>query len=117
MFSFITVLAGIVSAAAAPQPIHLEAVPNAGGVEVQVIGRSDVAAAARYQLVVTSGSSGNRSTQSGVARLQPGQTAVLVRLRMSSGDQGQWSVRLSVEPESGEPYVREVTSSSAEAAG
>lgn len=97
-------------ASQAHQPIELDVNSHGEGVEVRVLGRSEVAAVARYRLVVTSGSNGNRSTQSGQARLAPGRDATLVRLRMDGGDGKDWSVHLVVEPEGGVAYERSASS-------
>lgn len=104
------VLAAMMAATTSPEPIgaepiRLETLVRPGGVDVQVIGLSSLPLSARYRLEV-SGGTGNRSTQSGNVRLTPGRTAVLIRTRISSGSDGDWSARLIVEPEQGASYER-----------
>lgn len=105
----ISIMSALILPLQAPQPVRLETVAAGDAVEVRVLGRSEVPTAARYRLEVRSGS-GNRSTQSGTARLLPGQEPVLIRLRMSSGSVNEWSVRLFVEPEGGAAYEQAASS-------
>lgn len=95
-----------IAALAGPQPappIVLETASVSDGVEVRVVGRANTPVNAVYTLEVSSGDSGNRSTQKGQVRLQPDREHVLIRLRMGSAS-AKWSARLRVEPEGQEPY-------------
>jgi hypothetical protein len=91
------------------QPIQLQTEQRTGEVEVQVIGHSPVDVAASYQLEVSNGASGNRSTQHGVVRLAVGQRSTLIRLRLNSDGTDALSVRLVVELEGGRTYEQRST--------
>ena len=101
-------LLGIVSLLAsvgAPvdRPIRLEVRPNDGGVELRVIGDAAQQVAARYVLEVSTGA-GNRSRQSGHARLVPGNAVILLRLHLANSAASGWEAHLAVEPGEGESY-------------
>ncbi len=98
-----------VAAAPAPadnQPIYLKFEPAGQGISLQVVGKSEKALSASYALEVTSQSQGgtNRSTQRGNVRLEPGVPVTLVRLNLGSVQGGNWSAKLSVNPEEGGSY-------------
>lgn len=101
--SIFVLMAALASSPSEP-PIVLETRPVSGGVEVRVVGRSEAPVSASYRLEVSSGDSGNRSTQAGQVRLQPDREHVLINLRMATGSSSNWSVRLRVEPEGHKPY-------------
>lgn len=86
-------------------PITLVTTATEAGVVVQVVGLSDGVTAARYTLDVASGvPGGNRSVQSGSARLQPDRRAVLLTTRLGGAAAKEWTAHLRVEPEGGATY-------------
>ena len=104
------VTAGLIAAALAapaakppPAPVHLvtEAVDN--GVRITVVGRSATVYDARYALEV-SGGAGNRSTQRGSVRLQPGKTSTMTTVTVATTPNAPWTARLKVEPAGAAPY-------------
>ncbi len=99
--------AAAVASAAAPQPdrpIDLVAQSGPAGMEIRIVGHAATAQTVRYTLEVTDGS-GNRSTQSGTARLQPAREAILATVQLGARAQGSWQAMLEVSPEKGETYV------------
>ncbi|QAY79207.1 curli-like amyloid fiber formation chaperone CsgH [Sphingosinicella sp. BN140058] len=90
--------------APAPRPILLVEQPSDRGLELKVVGASEAPFAGSYRLEVTSGTAGNRSIQSGRARLEPGVPVTLVRLHVGNAPAKGWSALLKVVPEQGEPY-------------
>ena len=91
---------------AAPRPIHLQVNQADGQLVIKLVGESQAAVSARYELEIASGAGGssNRSVQRGTANLQPGKAVTLATLRMSTPKGGSWTARLHVTPSSGEPY-------------
>jgi hypothetical protein len=86
-------------------PVELVTQATQTGVDIRVVGRSDVAADVRYTLEVQAGS-GNRSTQSGNAHLLPGaQPVTLVTLRVGSGGASDWTATLRVTGADGTSYT------------
>jgi hypothetical protein len=88
------------SSGEAPRPVSLVATQTATGVELRVVGRSEMPLDARYSLAVADHSN-NSSVQSGRVYLDGGREVTLVRLRLRPG---AWSARLRVQPEAGEAY-------------
>ncbi len=116
--SFYLLLASLaMSAGAEPnRPISLVSSRQGDAVELRVVGEASAPVEADYRLEVVSGpSSGNRSVQSGSARLRAGERSELIRLRLGTNAAEGWSAKLTVEPRSGPAY--EVVASSAEAGG
>jgi hypothetical protein len=93
----------------ADHPITLATAARDGAVDLIVSGRAAVPVRARYTLEVRSGSSGNRSVQSGEAAQRPGQPVSLVHLTLGGDAATRWTATLEVETEGGRPY-REVLS-------
>ena len=86
-------------------PVELVTEPTETGVDIRVIGQSDVAADVRYTLEVQAGS-GNRSTQSGNAHLLPGADAVtLITLRVGASGRPGWTATLRVRTADGASYT------------
>lgn len=113
LLGFVSLLAGVGASADDTRPIRLEAHADGGGVELRVIGEATEQVAARYSLEVSNGS-GNRSRQSGHARLVPGAPIVLLRLRLANPAVPDWEAHLVVEPSDQESY--EIVRTSAETA-
>lgn len=90
------VFLALAAATAVAEPIFLRTRAEEGAVRIEVLGRSETAAAASYELVATSGA-GNRTVQRGFASLVPGREAVLLSLRMGQGAGAEWSAVLTVE--------------------
>lgn len=111
LFGIVSILAGLGASADDPRPIRLEAHADNGGIELHVIGETERQVAARYALEVANGA-GNRSRQSGQARLVPGTAVLLLRVRLSNSTSQEWEARLVVEPGEGASY--EVIKTSAE---
>ena len=105
-----TVAAGLIATAfAAPAaqtplaPVHLMAKAVENGVRITVVGRSATAFEGRYALEV-SGGHGNRSTQRGSVRLQPGVTSTMTAVTLATSPDSSWTARLKVEPAGAAPY-------------
>lgn len=113
LLGIVSLLAGVGASADDTRPIRLETHAESGGVELRVIGEATEQVAARYALEVSSGA-GNRSRQSGHARLVPGTPVVLLRLRLANSGARDWQAHLVVEPSGRESY--EIVRTSAETA-
>jgi hypothetical protein len=102
----ILLAAGIVTAPTIGRPLHLEVNEVDNQLVINLVGDSQAAVSARYELEVAGGASGssNRSVQSGTARLEPGKVATLATLRVANPKGASWTVRLHVTPSSGEAY-------------
>ena len=85
-------------------PITLNVTERDGAAELMVIGRAGEPVRATYRLEVESGTSGNRSAQSGQAELVPGREVSLVHLVLAGSGAAHWQARLTVEPEGGPAY-------------
>jgi uncharacterized protein YhdP len=103
LVGIMSLLAGIGATADAPRPIRLETRADSGGVELRVIGEANNELAARYTLEVSNGA-GNRSRQSGQARLVPGSAVLLLQLRLANSGSPDWEAHLVVHPAEGNPY-------------
>ena len=86
------------------RPIILVEQQTDNGLELKVVGVSEAFFAGSYRLEVTSGAGGNRSVQSGRARLQPRVPVTLVRLKVGNAPPKGWSAVLKVIPERGAGY-------------
>ena len=98
--------AAAVATAATPRPdrpVDLVTQSGSAGMEIRVVAHAATAQTVRYTLDVTDGS-GNRSTQSGTARLQPAREAILATVRLGARAQRSWRATLRVAPEQGEAY-------------
>jgi hypothetical protein len=107
MFFSLLLASLALSAGAEPsRPISLVSSNQGGGVvELRVVGEAIAAVEAQYRLEVISGpSNGNRSVQSGSARLRAGERSELIRLRLGSNAAEGWSARLTVEPRGAASY-------------
>ncbi len=93
--------------AGARSPIFLTAVEQPGRVVVEVRAQADAPFAGRYTLETVSG--GNRTHQSGNARLTRGGAATFITLNLSAA--GAWSAVLRVEPDGGAPYEQRLGTS------
>ena len=93
------------------QPLKLVTEDTDAGVQVLVVGNSDIACAVAYELEVQSGGAGNtnRSMQRGKARLLPNQKITVVKALIGSGSSMEWKARLLVRPCSGLPYEESTT--------
>lgn len=85
-------------------PLRLVADQVDAGVRLQVIGSSPVACDASYKLQVVGGAGGNRSVQSGKARLAPGKQVVIATTTLGNRASEQWSATLSVDACDGKRY-------------
>ena len=83
---------------AAPRPIRMQVDRAGGKLAIAVVGAVSSPCEASYALEVTSGGSGNvnRSIQRGSARLQPGEPARLLSVRLGGAAAAGWSAKLSV---------------------
>lgn len=86
------------------RPILLVEQQTDSGLELKVVGVSEASFAGSYRLEVTSGDGGNRSVQSGRARLQPRVPVTFVRLKVGNAPANGWSAVLKVIPEQGAGY-------------
>lgn len=98
--------AGIITAPGAARPLHLEVNEVDNQLVIRLVGASQAAVSARYELEVAGGPAGssNHSIQRGTASLQPGKLVTLATLRVGNPGGASWTVRLHVTPSSGEPY-------------
>ena len=98
--------AAIVTAPSGGHPIHLEVNQADGQLVIKLVGNSQAAVSARYELEVAGGPAGasNNSVQRGTASLRPGKVVTLATLRVASPKGARWTARLHVAPSSGEPY-------------
>jgi hypothetical protein len=110
-----SLIAAILAAASAtggaypPHPLQLQ-VSNAGGqLEMNLVGHSDRACSARYELEVTGGPAGasNHSVQRGTATIRPGASVTIATLRLGNPEGAAWSARLHVTPSTGDAYQLE----------
>lgn len=85
----------------ASRPITMRVSEQGGTVLIEVWGHAAAPVDARYSLETES--AGSRSTQRGVAMLEPDHAAMLARSRMSVSS--TWSAKLTVSPSGGEPYT------------
>ena len=94
------------SAAGSPdvRPIMIVEQRTDSELELKVVGVSEASFAGSYRLEVTSGAGGNRSVQSGRARLQPRVPVTFVRLKLGNAPANGWSAVLKVTPEQGAGY-------------
>jgi hypothetical protein len=107
MFALVAGSIAVLSAGAAtPPPIRLELIEAEPGIELRVVGQSGSPYSARYALEVTSDAAAgrNRSVQRGNAKLRSGAAVTLVTLKLGNLRNGEWSAKLTVEPESGPAY-------------
>jgi len=86
------------------RPVLLTTETSDAGVALRVIGDSDEAIDVRYTLEVEGGT-GNHSTQSGTARLQPGREAVLATVQLGPRSIESWHATLRVETGAGASYT------------
>lgn len=98
--------AALVGTPTTGRPIQLQVNQADGQLVIRLIGQSQAAISARYELELASGAAGstNRSVQRGTANLRPGKAVTLATLRMSNPNGASWTARLHVTPSSGEPY-------------
>ena len=98
--------AAIVTAPTGARPIHLEVNQADGQLVIKLVGDSQAAVSARYELEVAGGPVGasNNSVQRGTASLQPGKIVTLATLRVANPKGAKWTARLHVAPSFGEPY-------------
>jgi hypothetical protein len=110
-----SLIAAILAAASAtggaypPHPLQLQ-VSNAGGqLEMSLVGHSERAWSARYELEVTGGPSGasNHSVQRGRATIRPGTPVTVATLRLGNPEGAAWTARLHVTPSTGDAYQLE----------
>lgn len=85
-------------------PIHLRVEPTKAGVQLRVVGSSPVTCLARYELHVIAAMGGNRSVQSGSARLQANREITLVTTGFGGKIDDGWSATLRVEACDGRRY-------------
>lgn len=84
------------------RPVTLAIIESDADVLVRVIGRSREVLEARYTLEVSSGTGqGNRSVQSGRARLLPDAEVGLITLRLGGAARTGWAVTLRVDTDRG----------------
>jgi hypothetical protein len=108
MAAVLATSAGLVAAGApqAPRPIVLRTEPAGDGISITVVGLSDIAVNARYELEAFGGPPGksNKSIQKGAARLKPGAPVTLITLRIANVKSGAWGATLRVQPLGGSSY-------------
>ena len=113
LFSLLLASVAMSAGAEPSRPISLISSNEGGAVELRVVGEASAAVEAQYRLEVISGpSNGNRSVQSGSARLRAGERSELIRLRLGSNAAEGWTARLTVEPRGAASY--EVVTNGAE---
>lgn len=102
----IILAAALVTAPTGGRPVHLEVNQADGQLVIKLVGESQAAISARYELELASGATGssNNSVQRGTVNLQPGKIVTLAMLRVSNPKGARWTARLHVTPSSGEPY-------------
>ena len=88
------------------RPIDLRVARNGEMLTLTVVGNAPTAVEARYALQVSSDvrGGGNRSTQRGSVRLQPGKPVTLIALSVGNARDGNWQAVLDVEPSTGAAY-------------
>lgn len=94
------------------RPLQLIAEPTESGVNVVILGDSEVECVVEYELLVQGGKSGNgnRSVQRGRARLLPRQKVVVAKTSLGATASAAWNARLQVKSCKGMSY--ELTRSS-----
>ena len=110
-----SLIAAILAAASAaggstPQhPLQLHINDVAGQLEMRLVGESDRACSARYELEVTGGPdrAANHSVQRGTATIKPGAPVTVATLRLGNSSGAQWAARLHVTPSTGDAYELE----------
>lgn len=107
LFAIAAGLAGAGTGTEARPPVFLTAVEQPGRIVVEVRAQADAPFAGRYTLETVSG--GNRTHQSGGARLAHGGAATFITLNLSAAS--SWSAVLRVEPEGGTPYEQRLGTS------
>lgn len=88
------------------QPVRLNVARAGEMLKLTVVGSAAVPVAARYTLHVSSdvATGGNRSTQSGEVRLEPGKTVTLISIAVGNAREGNWLAVLDVQPSTGAAY-------------
>ena len=88
------------------RPVRLTVARAGNMLKLTVVGSASVPVAARYTLHVSSDvtSGGNRSTQSGEVRLEPGKAVTLISIAVGNARDGNWLAVLDVQPSTGAAY-------------
>lgn len=87
------------------RPLQLVAEPTESGVNVMVVGSSDVECLAEYELIVQGGkSANNRSIQRGKAHLLPSKKIIVAKTSLGVTAPAVWTARLLVKGCEGTSY-------------
>ncbi|HEX8532540.1 MAG TPA: curli-like amyloid fiber formation chaperone CsgH [Allosphingosinicella sp.] len=106
-----TAMASLISGEGADRaqaPVYLVAEPSAGGVRVQVLGKSDAPYEGVFSLDVEAG--GNVSRHRGSVTLGGGEHVTLSTVTVGLAPAAAWRATLRVEPKSGSAYEQVRTS-------